>query len=581
MCNGSVATHGRANIVDRRGAGIVPIGIESFDDIVGSFVYVDKTLLASELIDRRGVTLFCRPRRFGKSTALRMLQSYFEAPVENWVDDRRELFDGLAIMDAGDYYTSEQGAHPVIYLGLNSCGGDSWEAMRASIAGVVADEYVRHYYLMESSSISRSQKDAFERICSAEGTAAELEGSLARLATLLRRHHRSQTVILIDEYDKIVTEGHLRGYRDEATSFLKRWLTGAIKGTVDLYLAALMGVQRISKESIFSDLNNFTVDTALDHPFSEAFGFTDAEAAALCERLGHADSHGELKAWYDGYSFGGEAVYNPWSALNYLDRGCVAQPYWTNTSSNEVIRRLVSRADATTNVELTELAEGGEVAEPLDLSVVYGEIDSDTRAIWAQLYLAGYLTTEDVAEPNNSKLPRRLRVPNREVRELFREELIDRAQGAAGGRHALSRLHTALAAGDADEVAAELERALLDSVSYYDLASENSCHMWLLSLLYGMAGYRFPRSNRESGRGRPDVVAEPDAAHEAELPAIVCEVKFLRDASEDELRSAARSALDGQALPKDYTHGLAGAGALAYGVAFDAHKHVAVAALRR
>ena len=581
MCNGSVGRGGGAHVVDRRGAGIVPIGIESFADVVGRFVYVDKTAVIADLIDRGGVTLFCRPRRFGKSLMLRTLQCFFEAPVKGWVEHDPELFDGLAITNEfGGYYTSHLGSHPVIYLGLNRCGGDTWEAMMGSAARLVTDEYIRHAYLLDSPRLLGFERARFERVCSGGASQSEVEGSLEFLSRLLSRHHGSQVVILIDEYDKIVTEGHLHGYRDEATGFLKRWLTGALKGTVDLYLAALTGVQRVSKESIFSDLNNFRVDTALDHPFAEAFGFTRAEAEALATRLGHADRVGELAAWYDGYDFGGEAAYNPWSVLNYLDQGCVAQPYWTNTSSNEVIRRLIARAGEETNARLTALAEGGEVEEPLDLSVVYGQIDSDTSAIWPQLYLAGYVTTHDVAEPNNSRLARRLEVPNLEVRELFRGELMDRAVAAAAGRDALARLHAALAAGDAGALERELGRAFLDTVSYYDLRDESSCHMWLLSLLYGMDGYRFPRSNRVVGQGRPDVVCEPDASHEGGLPAIAVEVKFERDATPDQLRSAAREALAVLASPKRYAHGLAGRGAILWAVAFDNHKNVAAEALR-
>ena len=474
-----------------------------------------------------------------------------------------------------------RGAHPVIYLGLNACGGDTWEAMRASIAAIVAEEFDRHGYLAESANVSRADKGLLNRVCDEEADDTDLERSLARLAKMLRRHHGQQVVILIDEYDKIVTEGHLKGYRDEATGFLKRWLTGALKGTVDLRLAVLTGVQRVSKESIFSDLNNFRVDTALDHQFAEAFGFTQAELAELAAHLGRADKVSELAEWYDGYDFGGESVYNPWSVLNYFDRGCVAQPYWTNTSSNSVVKSMIARADEATNAQLTTLAEGGTVEAPLDLSIVFGEIDSDTSAIWSQLYLAGYVTTHDVERPTSSKVVRRLKVPNLEVAELFQDELVDRAYAAAGSRHALSALHAAMSAGDADELGYELERALLDSVSYHDLRDEGSCHMWLLSLLYGMGGRRFPRSNRESGRGRPDIVVEPDAAHERDLPAIVAEAKFARDASPGELAALAESALGEQALPKRYAHGLAGAGVLLWGVAFDNHKNVAVAAARQ
>ena len=576
MCNGSVGREGSANVVDRLGIGSVPIGIESFADVVERHVYVDKTAVIADLVDRGGTTLFCRPRRFGKSLMLRTLQCFFETPVEDWVERDPALFDGLAIARAEERHLAQQGAHPVIYLGLNRCGGDTWEAMRGSVARVVSDEFVRHAYLLESPRVLGFERARYERVCTGDASWEDVEGSLEFLARLLARHHGQQTVILIDEYDKIVTEGHLHGYRNEATGFLKRWLTGALKGTVDLYLAALTGVQRVSKESIFSDLNNFRVDTALDRQYREAFGFTTGEVAALAARLGRSDKLAELAAWYDGYDFGGEAIYNPWSVLGYLDQGCVAQPYWTNTSSNEVVRRLIGRAGEAANAELTALAEGGAVEEPLDLSVVYGQIDSDVSAVWSQLYLAGYVTTHDVSEPNNARLARRLVVPNLEVAELFRGELLDRAVAAAGGRGALAGLHEALASGDAEALAFELEQALLNSVSYHDLRSESSCHMWLLSLMYGMGGYHFPRSNREVGWGRPDVVCEPDAAHERELPAVVVEAKFCRDAGEAELRAAAGAALASQALPKRYAHGLAGNGAVLWGVTFDNHKHVAV-----
>lgn len=580
MCNGSVRMTGRASVIDRLGIRSLPIGIESFDDVAQRFVYVDKTAIIADLIDRSGVTLFCRPRRFGKSLQLRTLQSFFEAPVEGFTPDRASLFEGLAIMNAEERHVAQRAIHPVIYLGLNRCGGSTWEACRSSIAQHVISEYRRHGYLLDSLRIMSYERDQFERMCRGQASSDEVESSLEFLATLLARHHGAQTVILIDEYDKIVTEGYLHGYRDEATAFLKRWLTGALKGTVDLFLAVLTGVQRVSKESIFSDLNNFTVDTALDHPFAEAFGFTVGEVEALATLMGHVEKVGELADWYDGYVFGGERAYNPWSVLSYLRDGCVAQPYWTNTSSNDVIKRMIACADARTNAQLTALAEGGSVEAPLDLSVVYGQIDSDTKAIWPQLYLAGYVTTDDVNEPNDTGLIRRLRVPNLEVAQLFRRELVDRAWAAGGGRESLLGLHAAITSGDTEEAACRIEQALLDTVSYHDLQDENSCHMWLLSLLYGMDGYRLPRSNREVGRGRPDVVVEPDGAHETGLPAIVAEVKFERDAIKKELRDLADKALDDQALPQRYAQGLAGNGVVLWGVAFDNHKHVAVAARR-
>ncbi len=215
MCNGSVAVKGATNVVDRLGIGSVPIGIESFVDVISRHVYVDKTAVINDLIDRGGVTLFCRPRRFGKSLMLRMLQCYFEAPVEGWVEDDPTLFDGLAIMGAPERHTSQRGTHPVIYLGLNACGGDTWEAALKGIARAVRAEYARHAYLRDGNALLPYERDYFDRMCGRDADVYDLEESLSWLAGVLRRYHHSQTVILIDEYDKIVTEGHLYEPRGE------------------------------------------------------------------------------------------------------------------------------------------------------------------------------------------------------------------------------------------------------------------------------------------------------------------------------------------------------------------------------
>ena len=248
-----------------------------------------------------------------------------------------------------------------------------------------------------------------------------------RLFAHLHQYHGTETVILIDEYDRPITEGYLGGFRDKATRFMRSWLTDALKGTVDLRLACVTGVQRVSKESIFSALNNFVVDTPLSERHAESFGFTEAEAEALARYMGLSDDKiAEMRDWYDGYCFVGIRVYNPISTLRYLqDR--VAQPYWTNTSGNAVVTRLFQRADQRLNAQLQELAQGGVVEAPLDMQVVFGEMDSDSAATWSQLYLGGYLTTDDVERPEDARLTRRLRLPNHEVHDLFAREFLERA----------------------------------------------------------------------------------------------------------------------------------------------------------
>lgn len=593
MCNGSIrsiepnepiespvgAPASGARVIDNKGKRALPVGIESFESVVARHVYVDKTLLARDLLDRGGTTLFCRPRRFGKSLALRMLQCFFEKPVEGFIPDRRPLFENLTIWDAGAEYRAEQGQYPVIYLSLGGANGATWDEARDHIANAVAAEFRRHRYLLDGT-VMEVERPLFERLTVGQASPAELARSLAWLSTLLREHHGAETVILIDEYDRPITDGHLGGFRDEATRFMRSWLTDALKSTVDLRLSAITGVQRVSRESIFSDLNNLTVDTPLDRDFAESFGFTEPEVAALAAYTGHAEKLDELRAWYDGYCFGGTRMYNPISTLRYLRQG-IAQPYWTNTSGNAVVTRLFQRADFSTNANLQKLAQGGTIEAPLNMQVISGEIDSDTSAVWSQLYLGGYVTTDDVGHPEDAALTRRLRLPNREVRALFDREFLERANRlASGGR--LAGLHEALLAGDAHRFGELLSCIVEESASFRDLAFEGPCHMLLMGMLYEVPGYRYPTSNRESGLGYSDILLEPQPEHAARLPVIALEVKRARTAAggdvenPEELARHARDVALAQAVEKRYGAGLPGAGRVLWGVSFSG-KRVAVA----
>ncbi len=575
MCNGSIEGTGAPRIIDNRGKRALPIGVENFDAVVRTGVYVDKTLLIRDLLDtvQGSTTLFCRPRRFGKSLAMRMLQCFFEAPVEGAIPDRRNLFENLAIWDEGEYYRSEQGAHPVIYLTLGGANGTSWNEVRGRVANAVAREYVRHRYLYDSNRLFANEQSLFERLAVGQANDEELSRSLAWLSTVLHQYHGTETVILIDEYDRPITEGYLGGFREEATRFMRSWLTDALKGTVDLRLACVTGVQRVSKESIFSDLNNLVVDTPLSERHAESFGFTEAEAEALARYMGlTSEKIAEMRDWYDGYCFGGIRVYNPISTLRYLqDR--VAQPYWTNTSGNAVVTRLFQRADQALNAQLQTLAQGGVVEAPLDMQVVFGEIDSDSAATWSQLYLGGYLTTDDVQRPEDSRLTRRLRLPNYEVRDLFDREFLERATRLATGTR-LRDLHESLLEGNAARMQEVLNAILEESPSFRDLAYEALCHMLLMGMLYDVPGYQYPTSNRETGLGYSDILLEPTPENAERLPVIAIEVKRARNAAgkdisdQDSLTAHAREVALGQAIAKRYGAGLHGNGVARWGVSF-------------
>ena len=564
----------KARLLDMSGKKILPIGNSSFDSVVRERVYVDKSLLVSDILESGyTATLFCRPRRFGKSLNLSMLKSFFEIPTDG--HSRRELFEPLDIWSAsGGAYRSEQGAYPVIRLALGGAKGLDWATVRSSLAGVLAQEYARHAYLFAQDGLLSTADVTYARKV-IDGSADEggLRDSLTRLETMLFSHHARRVVLLIDEYDAPVMSGYTNGFYPEVVAFLKGLLTPALKDNDYLKLACLTGVQRISKESIFSDLNNLSVDTELSRRFDERFGFTGAEVEALAAHLGHKGAMVDARRWYDGYRFGSADVYNPWSVLNFFQSGCVPDVYWANTASNDVLGALVRGATDRELSLLFELLEpGGSISMNLDLGVVFPDVGVRGDALWSMLYLGGYLTTDDVQMPNDYLSLRRLRVPNLEVSHILRKEIVDRFSGVAGGRQVLSSFQRGLARGDARAVSTALRGILDSSASYYDLRSENSYHMLLLGLCFGMPGYGNPRSNREAGDGRPDIQLVPEASSGGQ-PLVTIELKFVEGEKGSELEAvmegAARAAVQ-QIAEKGYDRHDQGecAGRVRWGLAF-------------
>ena len=541
-----------ARIVDRTGRRRLPIGDDGFTSAAAASVLVDKTALIADVLDSNyKATLFCRPRRFGKTLNMTMMKAFFEAPPAGAAD--HSLFEGTEIWEmGGGAYREHFAAYPVIYLSMRTAKGDTWEQTYGALKDVLAAEFDRHAYVLESDAVAAYDRDAVMGIIAGSASESDYAGSLLYLARLLRACHGRPVVLIIDEYDAPVMAGYSGpngGYYREVVTFLKRLLTGPLKdGGEVLAFACLTGVQRISKESIFSDLNNLVVSTPLSTDSDERFGFTDAEAAALIAYMGYDDPKYmvEARRWYDGYRFGAADVYNPWSVLNYVNYGCSVDVYWGNTSGNAVVGDLVRTADETTIEEIYKLLEpDGVVWASLDLGIVFPEMGLQGDALWSMLYLSGYLTTEDTSMPNDSQLVRPLRIPNLEVARLYRGEIIDRFLAVAGGRTRLTRLHTALVEGDAEGLRTELSRIAEASVSVFDLTSENSWHMFLLGLLFNVRGYVDPISNREYGLGRPDIRLEPDGtfADDSERSLVTIELKYMRGDDEGDLKRLAQEAL--------------------------------------
>ena len=522
---------GDVRLSDLAGRRMLPVGVSNFRMVVENAVFVDKSLLIADVLRMPGTSyLYCRPRRFGKSLNLDMLQTFFEMPDAGTpgAADSRRLFEGLAIWVAeGGRFREHCGAYPVVHFSFNDVKKPDWNVGYSTVRAAMAQEYLRHGYLLESSSLSDLERERFERIAGGTASEGEFASSLLFLTQMLQKHHGQSVIVLIDEYDAPVMAGYTYGYYDEVVAFLKGWLTGALKDNNALAVAVLTGVQRISKESIFSDLNNLRVDTSMDLASDERYGFLDAEVRALAAYRGEESAVALAREWYDGYRFGSVDVYNPWSVLSFFDNRCMPGAYWGNTSGNGVLGDMVKTADEATLGKLYRLLEpGGTVEEPLDLSVEFPDVGVREEALWSMLYLAGYLTTSDVTDPSDTHLPRRLRIPNKEVARLYRSEVIDRFTEVAGGRDRLMTLHRALVEGDAEGFAAELEDILLRVPSYYDLTTENSYHMLVLGLLFNVRGYGVPVSNREAGRGRFDIRVMPETPEAG--PVLIIELKWAR-----------------------------------------------------
>lgn len=571
--NGVWVTDG-ARIIDRAGDRRLPIGRDGFVSAMRESTLVDKTMLIADVLDSSyAATLFCRPRRFGKTLNMTMLKAFLEATEAGGLrhEEAEALFDRTEVCEASSgSYRKYLGAYPVVHLTLSTAVGSSWEETHQALKGLIQTEFARHGYLGSSDKPLSTDTDLFRRIVGGSGSDADYAASLAVLCRMLRAHHGANVVLLIDEYDAPIMDAHSHQYYDRAVSFMRRWLTGAIKdGGMALAFACLTGVQRISRESIFSGLNNLHVSTSLNIQFDERYGFTDAEVEALATYLGHPECMAEARDWYDGYRFGRVDVYNPWSVLNYLYADCTPGTYWGNTSGNAVLGELVAKADADTLGNVYDLLEpGGTVEEPLDLGIVFPDLAIRGDAIWSMLYLAGYLTTDDTDDPGDDMRIRPLRIPDREVGRLFRNEVLRRFRAQAGGAQRLRGLHRALLEGDDTTLAGQLEKVALRASSL-DLVSELACHMLVMGLLFGLPGYHDPTSNREAGYGRYDIRLKPDGSSAGARPLVTVEVKFSRDADRAALDQLAHEALD-QIEDRGYDKELPSAarGRLRWGIAF-------------
>ncbi len=493
----------------------LPVGVDIFERLITEdYYFVDKTNFIRDLIDFKGsVNLFTRPRRFGKTLNMTMLQYFFEDMRSRNGEkiDNSCLFGDLNIMRAGEKYTSQMGRYPVIFLTLKEGKQNTLESVYTQLAMQVGDEYRRHGYLMDSGVLSEDEIRLYRELSYGSAGMEDYKKSLQYLSEYLERYYGKKVILLIDEYDVPLENAFLRGFYDEMVGYLRSFFGAALKTNPSLNFAVITGCLRISKESIFTGLNNLKVISILNSQYDEYFGFTDEEVIQICDYYGRPEVYKDIKSWYNGYLFGETNVYNPWSVIRYMD-DCVFSnaknplPYWANTSSNSIVRELIELADESVKGELETLIDGGSIEKPIHEDITYGEIYETMDNFWNFMFFTGYFRKVSERVGDNDIRYLTFRIPNREVRYIFYTKVLSWFQAKMKQRD-MSRLHNAFISKDAAVVEEELNDIMLETISSMD-EKESYYHGLVAGLLTGIKGY-ITKSNREAGTGRSDLFVKP------------------------------------------------------------------------
>ena len=516
----------------------LPIGISDYVRAQAEYYYVDKTLLIKEFLDKKPlVSLFTRPRRFGKTLNMDMLRVFFEISDE----DTSKYFVDKAIWKSGEEYRSHQGKYPVIFLTFKDVKFDSWEATLEKIRGLLQEEYGRHQELMNSDKLSQYEKDYFKRILDSTANQVELTSALERLSKMLANYYGKAPIIIIDEYDTPIQEGYSKDFYEEIIGFMRNFFSGAFKDNKNLSYGFLTGILRIAQESIFSGLNNLTVNSVMDEEYESFFGFTSDEVKEMLEYYGVLEKETELKNWYDGYLFGNEEIYNPWSVINYISKGCIPQAYWVNTGKNEILEDVLKVATDDITERLYSLLQGEKVVARIDQNVVYRSLAEDPANIYSLLLVAGYLKAPKKELQADGSYLCEVSIPNREIAAVYKSEILSHfLQVGAITRTTANKIAESLYANDYKKLQSAIAEYMDKSISFYDGGAEAFYHGLMLGLIALTDNQYKIKSNRESGDGRYDVCLIP---REKRYPGIILELKWEKDLGEEALDSFADKAL--------------------------------------
>lgn len=508
----------------------LPIGISDYKMAMSGYYYVDKTLLIKDLLDYHPlVSLFTRPRRFGKTLNMDMLRVFFEKTEE----DTSIYFKGTNVWKAGEKYQKEQGRYPVIFLTFKDVKYDTWEETKINLYSVIQAEYRRHIALLESDKIINIDKQYIEKMLTGTLDEALWAGTLANLSLYLDLNYGVAPVILIDEYDTPIQQGYMKGFYGDVITFMRNFLSGGLKDNRHVSMAFMTGILRVAKESIFSGLNNLNVNSVLENRYSEYFGFTENEVAQLLNDFGQEDKLPEVRKWYDGYQFGNSEIYNPWSVLSYVDSDFFPRTFWQSTGSNEIVGEIVKESSSETLQDLRRLLCGEIVEAYIDTSVVYPEIKRNPSSIYSFLLMAGYLTVRGGQPLHDGNSICRICIPNREIVILYEKEILDKLETVVSTSTAIT-LQQALLTGNMKKFQEELQEFIMSAVSYHDTSVESFYHGFLLGMCAVMNQYYELSSNRESGEGRYDIQLKPK---NKKYPGFLIEIKSVSKEFEDDLET--------------------------------------------
>lgn len=545
----------------------MPIGVDDFKKVRENYYFVDKTDFIRQLIDSHSdVTLITRPRRFGKTLTMSMLEYFFSI---DRVKESDNLFHGLAIEKAGTEYMKYQGKSPVIFISLKDIKNASWESMLDQWGLFIRNVYLRYKYLCTSDTIDDDMKEDFYRITKRKANENELADSLAKLMEIMQAYYDKPVILLIDEYDAPIQQAWERGFYDECIGFMRRFLGRALKTNASLDFAVLTGVLRIAKESIFSGLNNLDVCSVMTDQYSDVFGFTADEVSDIASVLQRRHMLPDIQAWYDGYHFGKADIYNPWSVINFFDKQTLAD-YWVNTSGNAILRQLMKQTDEEQKEALLSLLHGDSVTAVIREGVIYDDIGENPDALYTMLLTTGYLTAIHKQNTFGGQLCR-LVIPNREVKDAYRAEVLERMRGRLAASSLLLMMED-LIAGYVVPFSKTLERYIAYLVSSYDAANKESFyHGFLLGMTALFVPEYVVESNRESGYGRFDIAIFPKDTSKAgvlmEFKAADSEAQ-LEDKADEALRQIEEKQYDTEfekrGISKVWKYGIAFCGKQVY-----------------